>query len=386
IVSGLVTSPFDHSRIWSGLASEMRIALKLLTSSMVLLRVDAWLGDAIRTVSERRRAGRDPAPRVRAVLVRDQDRLVLEPGEVDPAEIGEHVAGGVVLRERDLLVVLVEDLRVQPEAAQLLDEDLEGFRNPRWLDLLPLDDGFVRLDPSEDVVRLDGEQLLEDVRGPVGLERPDLHLAEALATELGLATERLLGDQAVRAGRPRVDLVLDEVVELEHIDIADGDRAVEELARPAVAEVDLAVLGEGFLDAVDHVPGFSQLGLDLVLGRPVEDGGGGLLALFVERPAKVRFEDLADVHPARHAERVEDDVDGRPVRQERHVLGRQDLGDDALVAVAAGHLVADADLALLGDRHPDEPVDAGLEVVVELASELADLDDLAALAVGQAER
>ena len=65
--------------------------------------------------------------------------------------------------------------------------------------------------------------------------------------------------------------------------------------------------------------------------------------------------------------------------------GRQDLGDDALVAVAAGHLVADADLALLGDRHPDQAVDARLEVVVELAPELADLDDLAALAVGQAQ-
>src|SRR4029079_8045224 len=117
----------------------------------------------------------------------------------------------------------------------------------------------------------------------------------------------------------------------------------------------------------------------------VEDRGRGLLALRVERPAEVRLEDLADVHPARHAERVEDDVDGRAVRQERHVLARQDLGDDALVDVAAGHLVADADLALLGDGHPDQAVDAGLEVVVQLAPELADLDDLAALAVGEAE-
>ena len=48
MVSGFVTSPFDHSRIWSGLASEMRIALKLLTSSMVLLRAVAWLDDAMR--------------------------------------------------------------------------------------------------------------------------------------------------------------------------------------------------------------------------------------------------------------------------------------------------------------------------------------------------
>ena len=64
MVSGLVTSPFDHSRIWSGLASEMRIALKLLTSSMVLLRAAVWLGDAMRTVSERERVGQGAALRV----------------------------------------------------------------------------------------------------------------------------------------------------------------------------------------------------------------------------------------------------------------------------------------------------------------------------------
>ena len=77
---------------------------------------------------------------------------------------------------------------------------------------------------------------------------------------------------------------------------------------------------------------------------------------------------------------------GAAVRQERHVLHRQDLGDDALVAVAAGHLVADRDLALLGHRHADQAVHARLEVVVPLAAELADLHDLAALAVRQAQR
>src|SRR4029079_4687577 len=64
----------------------------------------------------------------------------------------------------------------------------------------------------------------------------------------------------------------------------------------------------------------------------------------------------------------------------------QYLGDPALVAVAAAHLAPDRDLALLGDRHPDQPVHARLEVVVELATELADLDDLAALTVRQAQR
>jgi hypothetical protein len=42
----------------------MRIALKLLTSSMVLLRATAWLGDAMRTVSGQGRAGQGAPLRV----------------------------------------------------------------------------------------------------------------------------------------------------------------------------------------------------------------------------------------------------------------------------------------------------------------------------------
>ena len=140
---------------------------------------------------------------------------------------------------------------------------------------------------------------------------------------------------------------------------------------------DLAVLGQA---------GLAERLADLLLGRAVEDRRRGLEAEHAEGPAEVRLEDLADVHPARHAERVEDDVDRRAVRQERHVLLRQDLGDDALVAVAAGHLVADGDLALLGDRDADQAVDAGQQLVAVLAGEDLDVDDLAALAVRQAQR
>src|SRR5665647_1244408 len=122
MVSGLVTSPFDHSRIWSGLASEMRIALKLLTSSMVLLRAAVWLGNAMRTVRERRRAGHCAAPRVsgRGRVQWLVYQSVLEPGEIDPAEVGQQVTGGIVLRQGDLLLVWIEDLGVEAEAPQFL--------------------------------------------------------------------------------------------------------------------------------------------------------------------------------------------------------------------------------------------------------------------------
>ena len=72
----------------------------------------------------------------------------------------------------------------------------------------------------------------------------------------------------------------------------------------------------------------------------------------------MRLEDLADVHPARHAERVQDDVDRGAVLEEGHVLLGDDPGDDALVPVAAGELVALRDLALLRDVDADELVDA----------------------------
>src|SRR5690606_28037305 len=87
------------------------------------------------------------------------------------------------------------------------------------------------------------------------------------------------------------------------------------------------------------------------------------------------------------AERVQDDVDRGSVRKERHVLDRKDLGDDALVAVTAGELVALGDLALLGDVDHDAAVHAGAELVVAvLGVELLDGDDRALLAVRHLQR
>src|SRR5688572_7364619 len=170
-----------------------------------------------------------------AALPRAAAALLLKSLEIDPAEVRQRIAAGV-LDEADLFLVLVEDLYAQAEGLELLDEHLERLRHARRLDLLALDDGLVRLHAAEHVVGLHGEELLEDVRRAVGLERPGLHLAEALAAELRLAAQRLLGDEAVRTGAPGVDLVLHQVVELEHVDVADRDAVVELLAGAAVVE------------------------------------------------------------------------------------------------------------------------------------------------------
>ena len=110
--------------------------------------------------------------------------------------------------------------------------------------------------------RLDGEELLQRVGGAVGLHRPHFHLAEALAAELRLAAERLLGDERVRPDRARVDLVVDQVVELEHVHHAHRDVVVERLAGAAVEEHRLAVESGS--------PASVERGLDLVLVGAVE--------------------------------------------------------------------------------------------------------------------
>ena len=78
---------------------------------------------------------------------------------------------------------------------------------------------------------------------------------------------------------------------------------------------------------------------------------------------------------------------GVPSCEVRHVLFRQDARDDALVAVASGHLVADLELALDGDVDLHHLDDARRQLValgeaIDLVAEvlLAERDDLLELA------
>ena len=132
----------------------------------------------------------------------------------------------------------------EAEAAHFLDEHVEALGNAGLERVVALDDRFIDLGPADHVVRLHRQHFLQRVGGAVGLQRPHLHLAEALAAELRLAAQRLLGDQAVRPDRARVDLVVDQMVQLQHVDVAHGHLAVERIAGAAVEQGHLARLVE----------------------------------------------------------------------------------------------------------------------------------------------
>ena len=213
-----------------------------------------------------------------------------------------------------------------------------------------LDDRLVDLRAAGHIVGLRGEQLLEDVRRAVGFERPDFHFPEPLAAELRLAAERLLGDQRVRPDRARVDLVVHQVRQLQHVDVADGDVLLELVARSCRRTACV-------LPPVGRPARSSQF-LISFSRRAVEHRRREVEAERVRGPPEVGLENLADVHTRRNAERVEHDLHRRAVRQIRHVLFGEDARDDALVAVAAGHLVADRQLALHRDVDLDQLDDA----------------------------
>src|SRR5579884_42289 len=373
MVSGLVTSPYDHPRICSGDARLIRIALKSFTSSNV--SSDRAMSCELRAVSCGcpswfPHSSQPVAQGCSQLLV-----ALLESGDVDIQ--GRHLILARLIGDVDLFVLFVQNLNREGQALQLLHEHLEGFGHAGFQDALPLDDGLVCLDAADHVVRLDGQQLLQDVSGAVGLEGPDLHLAEALSTELRLAPQRLLSYQRVRAGGTRVNLILHQMGQFQHVNLTHRHVLVELLAGPPIEQPDLAALGQLSL---------LQLTDDRVLRGSVEDRRGRLVAELGGRPPQMSLEHLTDVHPGRNAEGVQDHADRSPIGQERHVLLRHDAGDDALVTVASRHLVAFRDLALLRDADADQLVDARWELVTRLTAEDLDVDDLPALALWHAQR
>ena len=103
-------------------------------------------------------------------------------------------------------------------------------------------------------------------------------------------------------------------------------------------------------------------------------------------PAEVQLKNLAQVHARRYADGIKDDVHRCAVGQERHIFRRGDDGDDALVAVAAGQLIADRYFTLLRYPYLHPAVDPGGQVVAGFAGKDLDGDDLAPFAVRHPER
>src|SRR5690554_4339830 len=273
---------------------------------------------------------------------------------------------------------------------KLLDENVEALREA-WIEgEVTLNDRFIDTRTTLNVVRFDRQKLLQRVGCAVGLDGPDFHLSETLTTELRLTAERLLGHQAVRPDGTCVDLIVNKVIEFEHVHHSNRNIFVECLTGASVIEDALAagiqtgtfkhLLDFSFRCAIedwcrDVNAGATGLGKfdDVVRIECIDEGKCFRVVVnFLEEftdvfrigcffdhfsnslsnttctPSKMCLKDLADVHAAWNAEWVENEVNWSTVVKEWHVFFRKNPADDTLVSVASGHFIADLQLAFNG--------------------------------------
>ena len=76
------------------------------------------------------------------------------------------------------------------------------------------------------------------------------------------------------------------------------------------------------------------------LGGTVEHRRDRLESELRSCPTEMRFQNLAHIHTTGNTEGIEHDLDWRAIFQERHIFYGQNLCDDALIAMTAGHLIA----------------------------------------------
>ena len=117
---------------------------------------------------------------------------------------------------------------------------IEGFRYTSSRDVITFNDRFIRFGASNDIIRFNGKQFLQDVGSTISFQCPNLHLTKTLTTELSLTTKRLLGDEGVWSDRTGVHLIINHVVQFHHIDDTHGCFLVEAVSRFSIIEISMS--------------------------------------------------------------------------------------------------------------------------------------------------
>src|SRR5882724_1828331 len=192
-----------------------------------------------------------------------------------------------------------------------MHKHVEGLRYTRPRDIITLDDRLIGLRTADDIIRLEGEQFLQDIRRAISFQRPNFHFAKTLTTELRFTTQRLLRNKAVWPDAPRVHLIIHHMVQLDDIDDAHGCLLVKPFAGLPIIEIGMAEYGQArFLDMLGY----------FVDGSPIEDRRSELDPELLPGPSKDGLIDLSEVHTGRYAQWVQHHIHRCSVFQERHVF------------------------------------------------------------------
>jgi len=172
-------------------------------------------------------------------------------------------------------------------------------------------------------------------------------------------------------------LVIDKVVQLHEVDDANKNRVDERLTSAAVAYNLLAVRAESC---------FNKFLCNLFLRRSLECRRFVILIEYSSCHTKLRFHDLTDVHTRRNTERVQADVERRTVFKIRHIFNRKNAGYDTLISVSSCHLVAFAELSLMGNQNLYNLIYARVQVISFSSLKTLNVNDCSLNTMRHAER
>ena len=172
---GFLISPNDHDRIRSGDARETLISSNVFGRLDGVKRVVCQFLVHLKSLDKSRKA-----EGVRFSCFRKRVRGDYE----NPARAS-------------LVFLRIQEFHVQAKTAYLFHKYVERFRHAGLEVVFAFDDAFIDLGPSGNVIRFHGQHLLQGVCSAVSFQSPDLHLTEALTTELRFTAQWLLGDQRV---------------------------------------------------------------------------------------------------------------------------------------------------------------------------------------------
>ena len=107
--------------------------------------------------------------------------------------------------------------------------------------------------------------------------------------------------------------------------------------------------------------------LDIFLVGAVEYRSGNIESQRLCRKTEMDLKHLSDIHTGGHAQRIQHDIQGTAVRQERHIFNRKHTGYDTLVSMTACHFVAYRNLTFLRNINTYRLVYAGSQLVAVLS-------------------
>src|SRR3989338_11018766 len=114
------------------------------------------------------------------------------------------------------------------------------------------------------------------MRSAIPFERPHLHFAEALSSELRFPAQGLLCDKGIGAYGAHMNFVFDKVDQFHDIDVAHGNPLIEPVSGPAVVEMHFSVLRE---------IGAHELTADFIGRDPIERRYNRMVSEFMRGPS-----------------------------------------------------------------------------------------------------